>query len=122
MKKLTVLLLAVLMVLTLAACQKPTDAPVSDSVAGTYVLTAANQDGTDIALEGMEPMLIVLNEDQTGTYGPAEGAMNITWSAEGESVTLVSEEMGPDEPFVLTYHGTTLSGTTDGLTMVFTKQ
>lgn len=123
MKKVFVLFLAVLMAVTLVACNQSESAPVSDSVVGTYVLTAASQEGTDIPADSFPAgMSVVLNEDHTGTYGPAEGAMNITWSSEGNTVTLISEQIGPDDPFVMDYDGTTLSGTTAGLTMVYTKQ
>ena len=116
MKKLTALLLAVLMVFTLAACKK------TASVSGTYKLTAASMDGEDIPLESEDIMYVVLNADGTGTYGPENDVMDITWSQEGDTVTLISKQIGADNPFVMTYDGTTLSGTTDGLALVFTKQ
>ena len=123
MKKLTALLLAVLLVFTLAACKKTENAPVAaDSVIGTYVLTAASQDGNDISLDGVAPMYVVLEEDNTGTYGPEGDILDITWSQEGNTVTLISEQIGSDNPFVLTYDGETLSGTTEGLAMTYTRQ
>ena len=123
MKKMTALLLAVLMVFTLAACKKNLGG--ADSVVGTYVLVEAIENGENVSLEGVS-MSIVLNEDNTVTYGAGDAQsgtlMNITWSQEGNTVTLVSEQIGPDDPLVMTLDGKTLTATTGGLTMVFEKQ
>ena len=116
MKKIIALFLAVLMVFTLAACNK------SASVVGTYGLTAASQNGEEIPFGEEAVMYIVLNEDGSGTYGPEGSPMNITWSQEDNTVTLIAEDIGPDDPLVMTFDGETLSATTDGLALVFTKQ
>lgn len=123
MKKLTALLLAVLMVLTLAACQKTSpQGETADSVVGNYVLTGVSDNGEEIPLDSFPKLNFTLNEDNTGIYGTDGGEIQITWSQDGNTLTFVADEVGPAEPLTLTVEGNTLIASEGSAQLIFAKQ
>lgn len=96
---------------------------VSDSpVIATYQLAAANFGGGEVTDVELPAIQIVLQEDGTGTYGDASGQMNIMWTLEGNQYTLISQQIGPNDPLVLTVDGDNLVAVNGEQTMTFQKQ
>lgn len=149
MKKIIALLLATLLVFTLAGCNNKTDgtpmksaeADVSGpSVAGEapapnatpqqsdspviadYTLAGASQDGVTLADGEFPPLKVTLREDGTGTYGTDGSMMDIFWTLEGNQYTFISSQIGPENPLVLTIDGDTLVAMDGNLEMIFKKQ
>lgn len=124
MKKLTALLLAVLMVFTLAACQnnKQSATPADTSIAGSYVLVGASDNGEELDLEMFAELQFTLNEDGTGVYGNGGMDIEITWAQEGDTVTFTAVGEGPADPLVLTVKGDTLVAIEGTSEMTFQKQ
>ncbi len=149
MKKIIALLLATLLVCTLAGCNNKTEgtdmksaeADVSGpSVAGEapapnatlqqsdspviadYTLVEASQDGEALADGEFPPLKVTLREDGTGTYGTDGNLMDIFWILEGNQYTFISSQLGPENPLVLTVDGDTLVAVDGNLEMIFQKQ
>ena len=96
---------------------------VSDSpVIATYKLSAANYGNGEVTGIGLPAIQIVLQEDGTGIYGDANGQMNIVWTQEGDQYTLISQQLGPNDPLVLTADGDNLIAVYGEQTMTFQKQ
>ena len=111
MKKVTALLLAVLMVFTLAACQK-------NSAAGTYILTSAEINGEIISAEGILNASITLEKDGTMIVSDDSSSEMGTWTQKGNVITQVSET-GTTRDMVL--EGDKLIVDVDGDKLIFER-
>lgn len=94
------------------------------SVAGIYTVTSIDtgdqQDYAGMIERTFEDMKIILNKDKTGSVSKAEDSVFITWSKDGNILTLVNPEEA-DEPEVMTINGSDLVLSSDGVTVVFSK-
>lgn len=110
MKKLLALLLAVMMVFTLVGCSK--------SVAGTYKMTKAEMGGTELPMDAAPEMTITLNKDGTVVLSSEGESENGTWTQNGDTLTLSSDE---GEDMDLTVDGNNLIMEQSGVTVTFSK-
>lgn len=129
MKKLLALLLAAMMVFTVAGCEKAaevankaldklTDETPASDIAGQYTLINMAMSGEEIPLDGAPEMTLTVFADGTAKMYNGEGTQDLTWTQSGDQISFVGENGVAD---VFTIQGSQLVYDMNDIHMVFSK-
>ena len=103
----------------------PSETPaesIQNDITGSYELTCIIAEGEEVSADLLPEISFTLAEDGTGTYENSDSEIQITWSQDGETVILIADDEGPEDPAILTIDGNVLIATDDTLEMVFQKK
>ncbi len=103
----------------------PSETPaesIQNDITGSYELTCIIAEGEEVSADLLPEISFTLAEDGTGTYDNSDFEIQITWSQDGETVILIADDEGPEDPAILTIDGNVLIATDDTLEMVFQKK
>ena len=119
MKKLLALLLATMMVFTVAGCDKKAAGTETANIAGTYKLTAGLDNGNAVPADQIPEYIIELTEDGGVTMTVMGTTETGTWAQNGNVLTLTSDG---GQTMDVTLEANALVFTEGSNSMTFTKQ